>query len=303
MNYNFFLEVCVDTLKVLQEVRDNGLSDFPEITYSNLFKKVHESFHFEFELDEGNFLFSPYYTLLVGEHHADLMEFIDNNEEFLDDLKEYILNSLFVYSALIEENSYYLLNPQSLLIARMIPKKDVRFEIKFYTHYEDELLKSYKDKIYIGRDFLNLKKFDRKYLGLKKYFRSLVEQDEKIQERAVHMLRYFDDYKDSYLDEIKYLVGETVTDAMERIQLFKEPRIVDIPRANLVEVLDNVLYLTNLMIELRDLTQEFENKLRLRAENDFVKYLTKFLKDLVDGIRYLRKLSCQMHIKISNFPL
>jgi len=30
------------------------------------------------------------------------------------------------------------------------------------------------------------------------------------------------------------------------------------------------------MIEMRDFTEEFENKLRLREENDFVKYLTKF---------------------------
>jgi hypothetical protein len=208
-----------------------------------------------------------------------------------------------VYSALIDENSYYLTNPQSIFIARLLYKKDSRFEIKFYTHYKDELMESYEDKIYIGRDFINLDKFDRKYLGLKKFFRSLVEQNEKIQERARHKLRYFDDYQKPFLDEIEYQVKETVDDAMERIKLFPEAKLANIPKGKLMEVLENVLYLLNLMIELRDFTEEFEAKLRQREENDFVKYLTKFSKDVIDGIRYLRKLSCQMHLKISNYSI
>jgi hypothetical protein len=293
----------VGTLDALKETKDKQLADFPEITYSTLYRKVLNNFHFEFELDEGNYLFSPFYTILIGENHRELMDFVTNNETLLDSLKAFILNSLYIYSALIEENSYYLLNPHSILIARMIHKRDARFEVKFYTHYEDELMENYKDKIYIGRDFLNLKKFERKYLGLKKYFLSLIEQNDKIQERAEHKLRYLDDYKEPFLNEINYLVKETVTDAMDRIKLFKQTKLADIPRSSQMEVQDNLYYLTNLMIELRDLTQEFENKLRLRGENDFVKYLTKFLKDLIDGIRYLRKLTCLMQLKISNYSI
>jgi hypothetical protein len=260
-------------------------------------------FHFEFELDEGNYLLSPFYTLLIGEGHRELEEFIANNEEFLDSLKQFILNSLYVYSALIEENSYYLSNPQSILIARLIHKRDERFEVKFYTHYDEELLVNYKDKIYIGRDFINLRKFERKYLGLKKYYLSLIEQNDKIHERAKQKLRYFDDYKEPYLDEINYSIQEIVSDATERIKFFKETRLIDIPKTNLLDVLDSILYLLNLMTELRDLMQEFENTLRAREENDFAKYLTKFLKDLIDGIRYLRKLTCMLHLKVSNYPI
>lgn len=293
----------METLEILRELKDQKLGEYPQIGYSSLYKRVLEAFHFEFELESDTFLFSPFYTLLQGGENPDLTDFVDKSENFLDSLKEFLLNSLFVYSALIEENSYYLLNPHSILIARMIHKKDVRFEIKFYTHYEDELLTNYKDKIYIGRDFVNLKKFERKYLGLKKYFRSLTEQNDKAQSRAKQKLRYFEDYKKPYLDEINYLVKETVSDAMERIKLFSETKLEDISKNNTVEVLDNIFYLSNLMIEMRDLTQEFENKLRLRGETDFVKYLTKFLKDLIDGIRYLRKLSCQMHMKISGYSI
>jgi hypothetical protein len=293
----------VSTLEALYEFKDKSLDNFPEIGYSNLYKKVLEGFHFEFELDEGNYLFSPFYTLLIGESHPELEEFIANNEAFLDSLKKFILNSLYIYSALIEENSYYLSNPQSILIARMIHKRETRFEVKFYTHYDDELLANYKDKIYIGRDFINLRKFERKYLGLKKYFLSLIEQNDKIQDRAKQKLRYFNDYKEPYLDEINYLVQEAVSDSMERIKDFKETKLSAISNSSLMDVLDSILYISNLMIELRDLTQEFENKLRGRDENDFVKYLTKFLKDLIDGIRYLRKLSCILHLRISKYSI
>ena len=297
------MEVAVETLEIFKEYSNKKLSNYPEIVYSNLYKKVLNTFHFEFQLDEDKLLFSPFYTLLRGEAPSELTDFVDQNEMFLDSLKKFILNSLFVYSALIEENSYYLYNPQSIFIARMIHKKDFRFEAKFYTHYEEELLDSYNDKIYIGRDFLNLEKFERRYLGLKKYFRSLVEQNEKIQERARHKLRYFKDYEKPFLNEIEYLIKETVSDAMERIQVFPETKQAKIPKGKLTDILDNILYLLNLMIELQDFTQEFETKLRLREENDFVKYLTKFSKDLIDGIWYLRKLSCQMHLRISKYSI
>jgi hypothetical protein len=297
------MEVDVGTIDILKQLKNNELASIPEIGYSNLYKKVLSNFHFELELDEGTFLLSPFYTILIGNENAEVSEFIASNESILDKLKIFLLNSLFVYSALIEENSYYLLNPQGILIARLIHNRDARFEVKFYTHYDDELLSNYKDKIYIGRDFINLKKFDRKYLGLKKYFLSLIEQNDKIQERAKHKLRYFEDYKKPFLDEINYLVAETVSESMERIKMFKETKLADISKANSNDVLDNIFYLTNLMLELRDLTQEFEYKLKQSGENDFVKYLTKFLKDLIDGIRYLRKMSCQMHLKISNFPI
>lgn len=291
------------TLEALKEVKDKKLAEFPEIHYSSLYKKAMDHFYFEFELDEGNFLFSPFYTVMIGENHAELMEFVSNNESFLDDLKKYTLNSLYIYSALIEENAYYLLKPDSIFIVRLIHKREARFEIKFYTHYEDELLNNYKDKIYIGRDFINLRKFERKYLGMKKNFLSLIEQNDKIQERAKQKLRYFEDYKKPFLDEISYLIEEIVSDAMERVKMFQQAKLSDIPKVKLSEALDNILYLSSLMLELRNQTQEFEQKLRVAGEQDFVKYLTKFLKDLIDGIRYLRKLSCQMHLKISNYSI
>jgi len=293
----------VSIIEVLNGFERKKLSPGPGIIYSSLFKKVQDNFYFEFETDNDQFLFTPHLVPLRGKMSKKMKEFIENNESLLNDIKNFILNSLFVYSALIEENSYYLSNSQSVFIARLIHKRNFRFEAKFYAHYKDEIETSYKDKIYIGRDFLNLYKFERKFLGLKKYYKSLEEQNEKIQERAKHKLRYYEDYKKNFMDEIDYLVNDVVNESLERIQFFQETKIADIPGRNLSTVLDHILYLLNLMIEMRDFTAEFESKLRLREENDFVKYLTKFSKDLIDGIRYLRKLTFQLHLKISKYQI
>jgi hypothetical protein len=297
------LEVVLQTLEILKEYNRKKLSNFPEINYSNLYKKIHNNFYFEFVNENEKILFSPYYTHLRGETIPELMNFISKNNPFFDSMKKFIINSLFVYSALIEENSYFLTNPQSIIISRITHHKDSEFEIKFYTHYEEELQNYYNDKIYIGRDLINLKQFERKYLGLKIFFLSLIEQNKKIQERAKHKLRYYNDYNKPYLKEIDYSVKETVSDAMDRIELFPETMICNISTVKLIETLDNILYLLNLMTELRDFTMEFENKLRLRKESSFAKYMTKFSMDLKDGRRYLRKLSTQMHLRISNFPI
>ncbi len=293
----------MNIIEVLKGFEKKMLSPVPKIVYSSLYKKVRNNFYFEFEDEREQFLFSPHYVPLRGRMGKQMKDFIESNEAILSEIKDFILNSLFVYSALIEENSYYLSNSQSIFIARLIHKRDLRFEVKFYTHYQDELESSYKDKIYIGRDFLNLYKFERKYLGLKKYYKSLEEQNEKIQERAKHKLRYYEDYKKNFMDEIDYLVKDVVNESMERLPFLQETKMIDIPKGNLSGVLDHILYLLNLMIEMRDFTEEFENKLRLREENDFVKYLTKFSKDLIDGIRYLRKLTFQLHLKISKYKI
>lgn len=291
------------TLDVLKRFDGKKLTDFPEIGYSNLYKRIFDNVYFEFKIEDEGILFSPLYTQLRGEDFPELSDFVSKNEAFLDSLKAYIINSLFVYSAIIEENSYHLSKPQSIMMMRLAHQEESNFVIKFYTHYQDEFLDAYNDKIYIGRDFVNLDQFNRENLGLRNTLSSLREQNSKIQDRAKHKLRYYDEYKKPYLDEIDYLTNDTVTDAMERIQTFSATRVANISKGKLDDVLDNILYIQNLMIELKEFLGEFEEKLRLGQENNFVRYLIKFAKDIRDDIIYLRKLSFQIQLKISNFPL
>ena len=71
----------------------------------------------------------------------------------------------------------------------------------------------------------------------------------------------------------------------------------------LIESIDNLLHIQNLMIELKDFTLEFENKLRLGEETNYVKYLFKFSKDLINDIKYLSKLYYLISNKISKYSI
>lgn len=294
----------MEVLETLKKFGGQKGQDCPEIGYSNLYKKVYDNLYFEF-IDEktGGFLFSPLYTFLRGDKNAELIDFVSQNETLLDSFKKYVINSLFVYSALIDENSYYLTKPQSVMMMRILPKQESDLELKFYTHYQDELIESYNDKIYLGRDFIDLEHFAREYLGINKAFLSLAEQSKKTQEKARHKLRYYKDFKKPYLDELDYLSDELLSEARERIKVFPYATVAQIPKIKLDDALDSIFYLQNLMVELKDFLYEFENKLRLGEENNFVKHLVKFSKDLKNDIRYLRKLSYLIHLKIANFPI
>jgi hypothetical protein len=292
----------VETLNVLGKFNGRRLDNFPAIQHNNLFKRIRDNFHFELFLKGSNMLFSPFYTLLRGEPFPELASFLDQNEEFLDSLKDFIVNTLFAYSAVIEENATYLVNEHDILIGRLMYREHSHFEVKFYSHYQDELQSAYNDKIYIGRIFIDLKKFDKEHLGLPEYFHSILEQNAKIQERARHKLRYYDEYKKPYLDEVDYLAKEVNAEAVERIQMIPA-NLKNAPTVSLVESIDSLLYIQNLMVELKDFTLEFENKLRLGEETNYVKYLFKFSKDLINDIKYLSKLVCLISQKISKYSI
>jgi len=293
----------VETLNVLSKFNGKRLDNIPQIQHNNLFRRIRDNFHFELFLKGNNMLFSPFYLLLRGESFPELTGFLAQNEEFLESLKDFIVNSLFVYSAVIEENATYLSNEGDILIGRLMCRDHGKFEVKFYSHYQDELQSAYNDKIYLGRIFIDLKKFEKEHLGLHECFHSILEQNAKIQERAIHKLRYYDDYKKPYLDEIDYLAKEVNSEAMERIKLIPRNDLKNAPTVTLIESIDNLLYIQNLMVELKDFTLEFEGKLRLGEETNYVKYLFKFSKDLTNDIKYLSKLYYLISNKISKYSI
>ena len=293
----------METLNILNKFAGKRLDNFPAIQHNNLFKRIRDNFHFELFFKGNNMLFSPFYIPLRGEPFPELEGFLAQNEEFLDSLKDFIVNTLFVYSAVIEENANYLFNEQDILIGRLMYRDHLKFEVKFYSHYQDELQNAYNDKIYIGRIFIDLKKFEKDHLGLHEYFHSILDQNAKIQERALHKLRYYDEYKKPYLDEIDYLAKEVNCEAMERIKLIPKNDFKSAPTVALIETIDNLLHIQNLMVELKDFTVEFENKLRLGEETNFVKYLFKFSKDLINDIKYLSKLYYLISQKISKYSI
>jgi len=292
------------TIEVFKKYNKKFVESHPKITYPPLFERALKNLYLEFlvkrdDQTDEKVLFSPLYVPISKDIDVELEEFISNNEKFFDSLKENIITSLYFYSAIIEENSYYVCDKNSIIIARFIHKEDERFELKFYSHLEDELISSYNDKIYIGRTFIDLNNFFRKNFGIKDLIISLNEQNMKIQDRAKKKIRYYEEYKEEYLDEVNYLVNETKNDVLERLELIPESSIKEISENKLSEVVSNLNYIQNLLIELKDFNLEFENKLRIGNETKFVKYLTKFNKDLHVDIRYLRKLICLVNSRIT----
>ena len=97
------------------------------------------------------------------------------HQALLDYLKEAIVQNLAVYSVLIDISSYFIEQNSFLVLARLRERDSEgrRYEIKFYTHSPKELLTHYEDKIYIGRDFIDLYTFNRKYFGVKEDIISL----------------------------------------------------------------------------------------------------------------------------------
>lgn len=96
----------METLKLFKSFCDRRL-DHPVIQHASLYRRIAENFHYEFQFKGENYLMSPLYTLLRGESFRELDVFIKDGESFLDSLREFILNTLFVYSAVIEETPIF----------------------------------------------------------------------------------------------------------------------------------------------------------------------------------------------------
>ncbi|MGD9345438.1 MAG: hypothetical protein PVH84_06215, partial [Candidatus Aminicenantes bacterium] len=167
-------------------------------------------------------------------------------------------------------------------------------EIKFYTHSPRELLTNYKDKIYIGRDFIDLFQFKRKHFGLHDYLDSLKDQYDVLLDRAEEKLKNPLKYK-SFFQEIKEYVNELHTEGKNILQVL--PPYLDLKKISGQDLIDiNAQYraLNHYIIELRDEVDEFESHLRDKKEAGFVRYVTKYKKDLANLISYF-------NIKINGF--
>ncbi len=291
----------METLKTLKSLAGNPHLDFPRLTYPGLYRRIRENFHLELFLKGENILLSPFCTVLRGQTDEDFERFVEGNEELLDNLKDFILASLFIYSAAVEENAYYLSSDKDVFIARLILRDEFRFEVKLYAHHQDELALAYDDKIYLGRIFIDLQKFHRDHFGLREYFLSILEQNSKIQERARVKLLNYEEYRKADLEEIDYLAKEATSAAIDRLNVFPKVEPKKIPTVRLDEMIDDLLHVQNLMIELRDCAQEFENRLHQKEENHFAKHLTKYDKDLVNDIKYLTKINMVLSLRLAHY--
>ena len=275
----------VEELSKLDPAR---LPPLKPVLLDDLYQSVLKNLHLELGRGPILYLLSPSYSVLNPTPDEAITEFITKNETLLDHLKETIVQNLAVYSVLVDISSYFIEQNGGLVLARLRERDSQgrRFEIKFYTHEPKELLSRYEDKIYIGRDFLDLFSPVRKYFGVKDAIVSLKSQFDRLTERAGAKLRKAQDFG-SYFQEI----GDSVTELHNEGLLILQslPPHLDFAKLSGHDLIDiNAQYRTinHFVIELHDTVAEFETLLRYKERSDFVRYVTKYKKDVTNLISF-----------------
>ncbi len=279
----------MNTLNSLKLLRDTGIGSSPNIVLPGIYLQLNERYYFEFFIGGEKILFSPFYSILNGTLSSESKSFFEDNEELLDQIKEFSIKYLFFFSSIIEENFPYLSQPNDIVIFRYVHKSDTSFEIKLYAHNEAEVDKFYNDKFYIGRSFINLINFYPDKMLIPAYLRSIYDQNIKIQERARLKINSYIDYTDE-LQEINELCQEV---AAEDCKPFPTPSRKEIFNSSLKDFnlfLERIIEINEVIVELKEIIQDFETKLRINGENDFVKNLIKFKKDILNLYQYLHKI-------------
>jgi hypothetical protein len=278
----------MNEVEALLKLEAKDLPPLKPIVLDDLHQKILKNLHLELGTDAVLFLLSPSYAALHPTPVAVITELVSKKEAVLDYLKDFIVRGLAMYSVLIDVNSYFVEQNNCLVMARLRDKDSDgrRYEIQFYTHSPMELLSHYEDKIYIGRDFIDLFNFKRKYFGIRDHFLSLKDQSNRLVDRAEEKLKRPLEYK-SFFQEIRESVGELDTESETILESL--PPSLDFAKLGEKDLIDiNAQYraINHFLIELNDEVAEFENLLRFKMEIDFVRYVTKYKKDLTNLISY-----------------
>jgi hypothetical protein len=250
------------------------------------------------ELGEGSILYllSPSYSVINPSPNDVITDFTSTRENTLDVVKEYIMHNLAEYSVLLDVNSYFVEQNQSMILARLRERDSEGrlYEVKFYTHSPRELLSHYQDKIYIGRDFIDLFQFRRKHFGIKENIDSLKTQYDALIDKAEEKMKKPLKYK-SFFQEIKESINELHEESLQILEA--NPKYIEydnISSKDLIDINSHYRTINHYLIELYDDVSEFENLLRFKMESDFVRHVTKFKKDLSNLISLF-------NIKINGF--
>ncbi len=294
----------MNEVEELSRLEVNTLPPLKSILLDDLHQKALNHLYLEVGTGPVLYLLSPSYSVINPTPNETISDFIQKKETILNYLKEYIIQNLTIYSVLLDVNSYFIEQNNFLVLARLRERDSEgrRYEIKFYTHSPRELMTHYQDKIYIGRDFIDLFQFKRKYLGVKELIHSLKDQYDTLLDKAEEKLKKPLEYK-SFFQEIKEYVNELSSESLLILQSL--PPYIDFNKLSGEDLIDiNSQYRTinHYMIELNDEVAEFENLLRFKKEMDFVRYVTKYKKDLANNISYFNiKINGCLQEKIYNW--
>ncbi|TRZ87752.1 hypothetical protein D4R89_09230 [bacterium] len=291
----------------IEELLKLDVKDLPPlkpILLDDLYQNALKNLHLELGTGPILYLLSPSYSVMTPTPNDIVTDLITRKEGLLSHLKEYIIQNLAMYSVLIDTSSYFIEQNGFLVLARLRERDSEgrRYEIQYYTHSPQDLQSHYEDKIYIGRDFIDLFNFNRKYLGVKEHIISLKGQFDRLLERVPVRMKNPQDYK-SFFQEIRETVNELHTESLLILQSL--PPLVEFGKLSgkdLIEINAQYRAINHFLIELHDEVAEFENLLRFKKEIDFVRYVTKYKKDLTNLISYFNiKINGGLTQRIYNF--
>ncbi len=278
----------MNEVEELSKVDLKSLPPLRPILLNDLQQKVLKNLYLEVGTGPVLYLLSPSYSVITPTPNETINDFLSRSENLLDYVKEYIVQNLAVYSVLLDVNSYFAEQNNYLVLARLRERDSGgrRYEIKFYTHSPRELMTNYKDKIYIGRDFIDLFHFRRKYLGVKELVNSVKDQYEVLLDKAEEKLKEPLEYK-SFFQEMKESVNELRNESLLILQsLPPYLNFNKLKSKDLIEINAQYRTINHFLIELTDEVAEFENLLWNNKENNFVRYVTKYKKDLANAISF-----------------
>ncbi len=278
----------MNEVEELSKVDLKSLPPLRPILLNDLQQKVLKNLYLELGTGPVLYLLSPSYSVITPTPNETINDFLSKSEDLLDYVKEYIVQNLAVYSVLLDVNSYFAEQNNYLVLARLRERDSGGrlYEIKFYTHSPRELMTNYKDKIYIGRDFIDLFHFRRKYLGVKELVNSVKDQYEVLLDKAEEKLKEPLEYK-SFFQEMKESANELRNESLSILQSL--PPYLDfnkLKNKDLIEINAQYRIINHFLIELTDEVAEFENLLWQNKENSFVRYVTKYKKDLANAISF-----------------
>ncbi|MFQ6070425.1 MAG: hypothetical protein ACE5LC_07850 [Candidatus Aminicenantales bacterium] len=293
----------MNEVEELLKLEPDKLPALKPILLDDLHQNVAKNLYLELGIGGVLYLLSPSYSVLNPTPNETINDFITKQEGLLNYLKECIIQNLAIYSVLLDVNSYFVEQNNFLVLARLKERDSGgrRYEINFYTHSPMELMSNYEDKIYIGRDFIDLFQFERKYFGVKECILSIKDEYESLLDKAMEKLKEPLEYK-CFFQEIKELVNELRSESLSILQTL--PPYLDYKKINgkdLIEINAQYRSINHFLIELRDELAEFENLLRRNEETDFVRYVTKYKKDLTNTISYFNiKINGSLRERIYN---
>ncbi len=295
----------MNEIEELSKIDVKKLPKLGGMLLDDLHQNVLKNMHMELGSGPVLYLLSPSFSVVNPASNESINEFITKKEDLLDYIKDLIIRNLAFYSVLLDVNSYFIEQNQFLVLARLRERDSGgrRFEVKFYTHSPRELMTNYKDKIYIGRDFIDLFHFKRKHFGVKELITSLADQNRSLLDKAEQKLKKPMNYK-SFFQEISEYVNELQNESLVLLQSL--PPHIDFDKMKGADLIDiNAQYRTinHFLIELRDEVAEFENTL-FKSESGFVRYATKFKKDLTNLIAFFNiRINGSLSDRIFNYKV